>query len=78
MAGVVINRYPAKPSLAEETNPEIIAALTDVPVLGKVPEIPEISSQEGKASFLAAMDQVCHALARACSARAFVECMVLD
>ena len=78
VAGVVINRYPEKPSLAEETNPEVIAALTDVPILGKVPEIPEIAFPEGKTSFLAAMDQVCHALAQSCAARAFVECMVLD
>jgi len=78
VAGVVINRYPEKPSLAEETNPEVIAALTDVPILGKVPEIPEIASPEGKTSFLAAMDQVCHALAQSCAARAFVDCLVMD
>jgi dethiobiotin synthetase len=78
VAGVVINRYPERPSLAEETNPEVIAALTDTPILGKVPEISEIASPEGRAAFLAAMDLVCHALAHACSARAFVECMVLD
>jgi dethiobiotin synthetase len=78
VAGVVINRYPEKPSLAEETNPEVIAALTDVPILGKVPEIAKISSQEGKTSFLAAMDQICHALAQACAARAFVDSAVLD
>jgi dethiobiotin synthetase len=78
VAGVVINRYPESPSLAEETNPEVIAALTEVPILGKVPEIPEIASPEGKTSFLAAMDQVCHALAQSCAARAFVDCLVLD
>jgi dethiobiotin synthetase len=78
VAGVVINRYPERPSLAEETNPEVIAALTDTPILGKVPEISEIASPEGRAAFLAAMDLVCHALAHACSARAFIECMVLD
>jgi len=78
VAGVVINRYPEKPSLAEETNPEVIEALTDTPILGRVPEIPRIDTKEGKEAFLAAMDQVCHAMAEACSARAFVECMVLD
>jgi dethiobiotin synthetase len=78
VAGVVINRYPARPSLAEETNPEVIEALTDIPILGKVPEIPQITSPEEKETFLAAMDHVCRALAQACSARAFVECMVLD
>jgi dethiobiotin synthetase len=78
VAGVVINRYPERPSLAEETNPEVIAGLTDVPILGKVPDISQISSPEGKEVFLAAMEQVCRALAQACAARAFVECMVLD
>jgi len=78
VAGVVMNRYPERPSLAEETNPEVIAALTDTPILGKVPEIPELFSEKGKGVFLAAMDQVCRALAQACAARAFVECMVLD
>jgi dethiobiotin synthetase len=78
VAGVIINRYPERPSLAEATNPEVIAALADVPILGMVPEIPQISSPEGKETFLAAMEQVCRALAQACAARAFVECMVLD
>lgn len=78
VAGVVINRYPPKPSLAEETNPEVIEAITEVPILGKVPEIAEIFSPEGKEAFLAAMEQVCRAMAQACAARAFVECMVLD
>jgi dethiobiotin synthetase len=78
VAGVVINRFPERPSLAEETNPEVIAALSETPILGKVPEIPQIFSQAGKDTFLAAMDRVCRALAQACSARAFVECMVLD
>jgi len=78
VAGVVINRYPDKPSLAEETNPEVITAITDIPILGRVPEIPELSTPEGRNTFLAAMDQVCHALAEACAARAFLECMVLE
>jgi dethiobiotin synthetase len=78
VAGVVINRYPDKPSLAEETSPEVITAITDIPILGKVPENPRISTQEGKNVFLAAMDQVCHALAQACAARAFIECWVSE
>jgi len=78
VAGVVINRYPERPSLAEETNPGVIEDLTDTPILGKVPEISQISSTEGKDAFLAVMEQVCQALAQACAARAFVECMVLD
>lgn len=78
VAGVVINRYPERPSLAEETNPEVIAAITETPILGKVPEIQDISSKDGKEAFLGALDQVCHALSQACAARAFVECVVID
>lgn len=78
VAGVVINRYPARPSLAEETNPEVIAGMSEVPILGKVPEIPNIFSAEGKAAFLTAMEGVCLALSQACAARAFVECMVTE
>ena len=78
VAGVVINRYPENPSLAEETNPEVITALTDTPILGRVPEIGDISNLDGRNTFLAAMDQVAHALAQACAARAFLECAVLE
>jgi dethiobiotin synthetase len=78
VAGVVINRYPDKPSLAEESNPEVITAITDIPILGKVPEISELSTLEGRYAFLGAMDQVVHALSQACAARAFIECMVLE
>ncbi len=78
VAGVVINRYPERPSLAEETNPEVIAALTDTPILGKVPEITQLSSPEGKEAFLFALDQVCHALSQACAARAFVDSVMWE
>jgi dethiobiotin synthetase len=76
VAGVIINRYPDKPSLAEETNPEVIVTLTDIPILGKVPEISAISTQEGKTAFLGAMEQVCHALAQAPAARAIIKFIV--
>ena len=76
VAGVILNRYPATPGLAEETNPGVIAALTETPVVGYVPEIPEIHSPGGRQTFLAAMDQVCRHLEDACAARAFLECMV--
>ncbi|MFW6122869.1 MAG: dethiobiotin synthase [Thermodesulfobacteriota bacterium] len=78
VAGVVINRYPEKPSLAEETNPEVIAALTNTPILGKVPEISPLSTPAGKKAFLAAMEQVCHTLAQASAARAFLKYMVTE
>ena len=57
--GVVLNRYPASPRLAEQTNPGVIEALTRVPVLGLVPEVDEIDTQAGRQRFLAAMAQVC-------------------
>jgi dethiobiotin synthetase len=78
VAGVVLNRYPENPSLAEVTNPRVIADITDVPVLGLVPEISDLESPSGKEQFLAAMDAVCHELAQACAARAFLECMIFE
>jgi dethiobiotin synthetase len=78
VAGVVINRYPAQPNLAEQTNPGVIASLTGVPILGKVPEIPHLDSAAGEKTFLEAMDQVAHALDQACTTRALIECMFKD
>jgi dethiobiotin synthetase len=76
VVGVVLNRYPARPSLAEATNPEIIAQLTDLPILGKIPDIPDLQNPAGQENFLAAMDEVCRSFSQACAARAFLECMV--
>lgn len=59
VTGVVLNRYPAKPGLAEHTNPQVIVALTGVPVLGRVPEVPEIDTPAGRERFVAAMAEVC-------------------
>lgn len=78
VVGVVLNRYPANPSLAEQTNPEVIAKLTGVPILGRVPDFPDLDSPAGRGTFLAAMDEVCHNFAQACAARAFIECMILS
>jgi dethiobiotin synthetase len=78
VAGAVINRYPGRPSLAEETNPEVIESLIQRPILGKVPEIAELEASAGKSKFLDAMDQVCHALEEACTTRALIECMFTD
>ena len=76
VAGVVLNRYPDKPSLAEATNPEVITAITKVPILGRVPDVPNLETPSGKEMFLTAMDLVCHELSQACAARAFLECMM--
>jgi dethiobiotin synthetase len=59
VAGVVLNRYPAKPRLAEQTNPGVIEALTGVPALGLVPEVAEIDTPAGRERFLTAMAEVC-------------------
>jgi SAM-dependent methyltransferase len=76
VAGVVLNRFPNHPSLAEETNPGLIEAITEVAVLGRVPEVADLDSPSGRQTFLSAMDQIARNLAQACAARAFLECMI--
>ncbi len=76
VAGVVINRYPENPSLAEKTSPKFIEEITEVSVLGRVPEVAGIESPGGRQTFLKAMDRVCRNLSQACAARAFLECMI--
>lgn len=78
VAGIVLNRYPASPSLAERTNPEVIAALTELPILGRVPEVGDLTRPEDREIFLGAMDRVARQLADACAARAFLECVLLE
>ena len=55
VAGVILNRYPEKPGLAAETNPGVIAALTGVPSLGRLPEVPDLEQAAGREVFLAAL-----------------------
>ena len=45
IAGIVINRYPATPTIAEETNPRELARLTGLPILGLIPEL-DVSVEE--------------------------------
>ncbi len=78
VVGVVLNRFPAQPSLAERTNPEVIEQITELPILGRVPETPDLDSPAGRQSFLNAMDEVCRNFAQACAARAFIECMIVE
>jgi dethiobiotin synthetase len=59
VAGIILNRYPAKPGLAEQTNPEVIEAITGAPVLGKIPEVPDLNGPAGRRTFLAALADVC-------------------
>jgi dethiobiotin synthetase len=55
VAGVILNRYPDTPGLAAATNPGVIEALTGVPIIGKLPEVPDLSSPAGREIFLAAI-----------------------
>jgi dethiobiotin synthetase len=59
VAGVILNRYPAKPGLAEQTNPEVIEAITGVPIIGKIPEVHDLDSPAGRRSFLSALADIC-------------------
>jgi dethiobiotin synthetase len=55
VAGVILNRYPEKPGLATETNPGVIAALTGVDILGRLPEVADLEGPAGREVFLAAI-----------------------
>jgi dethiobiotin synthetase len=46
--GIVINRFPSNPDLAEKTNPELIIRMTGEPLLGVFPFDPDISVEEGR------------------------------
>jgi dethiobiotin synthetase len=52
VAGVILNRYPDNPGLAAATNPGVIEALTGVPILGRLPEVPDLFKGEGRSAFL--------------------------
>lgn len=56
VAGIIINQYPERPDLAEQTNPEIITALTGSPILGKVPVINDIDAPEGRLTLVKALE----------------------
>jgi dethiobiotin synthetase len=62
VAGVILNRYPEKPGLAEETNPGVIAALTGVPILGRLPEVPDLEQGMGRQVFLDALRPIAEQL----------------
>jgi dethiobiotin synthetase len=55
VAGVILNRYPHNPGLAAATNPGVIEALTGVPILGKLPEVQDLTAPAGREVFLAAI-----------------------
>ncbi len=58
VAGVILNRYPATPGLAAETNPGVIAALTGVEILGRLPEVGNLDNPADREVFLAALGPV--------------------
>jgi dethiobiotin synthetase len=58
VAGVVLNRGSQTPNLAEQTNPAVIEALTDRPILSRVPEITNLDQAAGREALLAALEGV--------------------
>lgn len=62
VAGVILNRYPESPGLAAETNPGVIAALTGVPILGRLPEVVDLNVASGRELFLSALRPVAERL----------------
>lgn len=58
--GVILNKFPAEPGLAERTNPEVIAALTGRPILGRVPKVADPNTDSGRETII----QACAALLR--------------
>lgn len=46
VVGLVLSRWPEDPDVATQTNPEELERLTGVPVLGRLPELPRLDTQE--------------------------------
>ncbi len=59
VAGIILNRFPESPGLAEQTNPAVIEALTGSPILARVPELDNLDLAPGRESLLAALAEVC-------------------
>ncbi len=57
--GIVINSYPATPGAAEETSPGVIAAMTGVPVLGRIPHLPGVDVESGRVADMAVAVEQC-------------------
>ncbi len=53
VVGVVLCGYPKQPDVAEQTNPAIIEEMCHVPVLGRVPRRPAITSADEAAAAVA-------------------------
>ncbi len=46
--GLVVNDFPEQPGIAERTNPEVIAAMTGLPLLGVLPHRPDVDIEGGR------------------------------
>ncbi|MES2154529.1 MAG: dethiobiotin synthase [bacterium] len=46
--GLVVNDYPDDPTIAERMNPEVIASMTGLPVLGVLPHRPDVDIGAGR------------------------------
>lgn len=46
--GVVLNRWPTSPDVATRTNPAELERLTGAPVLGRLPELPDVDTADGR------------------------------
>jgi len=46
VAGIIINNYPTKASIAERTNPDVIRRYARAPLLGVVSHVPGVSVEE--------------------------------
>jgi len=62
VTGVILNRYPDNPGLVAVTNPGVIETLTGVPILGRLPEVPDLTSPAGREGFLAAIKPIAEQL----------------
>ncbi len=62
VAGIILNRYPKAPGLAEQTNPGVIEAITGRPILARVPEVAGLNDAAGREALIKALDGVAVAL----------------
>lgn len=55
VTGIILNRCPKAPNLAEQTNPGVIETLTGRPILARVPEIVDLNEASGRETLVAAL-----------------------
>lgn len=57
--GIVINKFPLNPGIAERTNPELILEMTGLPIVGVIPFGPGICVEEGEIGMLREVADSC-------------------